>query len=230
MNEARKDDVLVRQGSGAVAKSPQHIAGTAKWVGDQTARNHWPYGMELILKGRRNAEVATSTAYGPEQIGLLVLAGPYHLAFGSHQLDGAQIVEGETIFAHQPAHPPAKSEPGYSCAGHDPTCDGQAVQLCFAVELSPGDATLGPHRTTLGVDVDPLHGREINHQPAIDGGASRHIVASATVSHLELQLFSKLHSIHDVGHATASGDQRSALVHPAIVNLPRVLVASMRRL
>src|SRR5262245_43693411 len=100
MNEARKDDVLVRQGSGAVAKSPQHVARALEWIGDQPTRDHWPYRMELIRKGCRNAEVATSTANGPEQIGLLVLADPYHLALGSHQLDGAKIVEGEAILAH----------------------------------------------------------------------------------------------------------------------------------
>src|SRR5262245_32451372 len=174
MNEARKDDVLVRQRSRAVAEGPQDIAGALEWIGDQATRDHWPYRMELILKRRRDAKVTAASANRPEEIGLLVLAGSYHLALGSHQFDGAKIVEGEAIFAHQPAQPTAEGEPGNSCAGHDPTRDGQAVQLCFAVELSPGDATLGLDRAILGVDVDPFHGREINHQPAIDGGTSSH--------------------------------------------------------
>jgi len=54
-------------------------------------------------------------------------------------------------------------------------------------------------------------------------------VAPATDSHLESKLSSKLDSIDDIGHATASGDQRWALVHQAIVNLSRVFVASVCR-
>src|SRR5262245_8492801 len=159
MNETREDNVLVSQPSGTVAKGPQHLAGALERIGDQPSRDHWPYRMELILKGRSDPKVAAASANGPEQIGLLVLAGPDHLAFGSHQVDGAKIVEGQAILAHQPTQSSAESEPGNSGAGHDPTRDSQAVQLCLAVELNPGDASLGAHRKSLGVELVPFHGR-----------------------------------------------------------------------
>ena len=114
-------------------------------------------------------------------------------------------------------------------ARNHPARDRQTVQLGLAIELAPGDATLRPHRTALGIDVNAFHRRQVDHQSAIDGRASRHVVTAATNRDFEAQLAREVDGIDYVGDATASGDQRRALVHQTVVDLSRFLVARVRR-
>jgi signal transduction histidine kinase len=51
-----------------LAIEPQHIAGALERVSDQAAGDLRPNGMQLIFKGRRHAEIATSATEGPEQV------------------------------------------------------------------------------------------------------------------------------------------------------------------
>src|SRR5262249_40595957 len=103
MDEPAEDRMLIGQRGRAVAEEPQQVAGVIEWMGNQAAAHSRTYGMKFKLKGCRHAKVSTPTTYRPEQIGLLILAGPQYLAFGGDELDRAKIVEGETVFAHQPA-------------------------------------------------------------------------------------------------------------------------------
>ena len=82
----------------------------------------------------------------------------------------------------------------------------------------------------LWIDVNALHRRQVDHQPAIDGRAPCHVVTAATNRHLEAELAREIDGIDDVGHAAASGNQCRALVDQTVVDLPRVLVARVRRL
>src|SRR5882762_2310686 len=145
MSQRSEEHMLVRQRCGAFAVEPQHIAGAIERVGDQAARDLRPYGMQLIFEARRHAEIAASAAYGPEQIGSLVLAGPYRVALGGDELDGHEIVEGETMLAHQPTQTAAEGEPRNSSARHHTPGDCQAVSLRLAIEFAPCDAALRAH-------------------------------------------------------------------------------------
>ena len=189
-----------------------------------------PTGCSRYSRRRRHAEVSAAAANGPEQVGLLVLARAQDLAFGGDELDRDEIVEREAILAHQPAQPAAEGEPGDARAGNHAARDRQAVQLRLAIELAPGDAALRPHRSVLGIDVNALHRRQVDHHPAIDGRASGHVVAAAANRHLEAKLAREIDGIDHVGHAAASGDQRRPLVDQSVVDLPRVLVAHVRGL
>ena len=99
----------------------------------------------------------------------------------------------------------------------------------LAVELAPGDAALRPHRSALGIDVDAFHRRQVDHHPAVDGRAARHVVAAAANRDLEAQPAREIDGIHHVGHAAASGDQCRPLVDQAVVDFSRFLVARVRR-
>src|SRR5580700_2166922 len=118
VSQRSEEHMLVGQRCSAFAVEPQHVAGALERVGDQAARDLRPYRMQLIFEARRNTEIAASAAYGPEQIGLLVLAGPYRLAVGGDELDGHKIVEGETILANEPTQTAAQGEPRNPCARH----------------------------------------------------------------------------------------------------------------
>src|SRR5215471_9304556 len=115
--------------------------------------------MQAILQRRRHAEVAPTAANGPEQIGPLILAGMQCLPFGADEFDALEVVEREAVLSHQPAKTAAEGEARDSRAGNDTAGDGQAVLLCRAIELGPGDASLRARDPGLGVDIDALHRR-----------------------------------------------------------------------
>src|SRR5262245_53380682 len=92
MSQRTEEHMLVGQRCGAFAVEPQHIAGALERVRDQAARDLRPNGVQLIFEARRHAEIATSSAYSPEQIGFLVLASTDRLALGGAALDGCEII------------------------------------------------------------------------------------------------------------------------------------------
>ena len=127
----------------------------------------------------------------------------------------------------QPIPPPSVS-PATPVLETTPPVTARRVQLGLAVDLAPGDAALDAHRSVLRVDVNALHRHQVDHQPTIDGGASRHVVAAAAHRHLQAQPACELDGIGHVGGAVAAGDQRGALVDQAVVDPSRVLIAAVR--
>ena len=61
--------------------------------------------MQLELERGGNAEVAASAAQAPEEVGVLFGARRHRLPVGGHEIDGAQVVDGQAMFAHHPANP-----------------------------------------------------------------------------------------------------------------------------
>ena len=95
----------------------------------------------------------------------------------------------------------------------------------LAVEFGPCDAALRPHCIPVWVDVDAFHRREVDHQTIVDGRASRDIVAPTADGDLEAEIAAELDGIDDIGHAAAAGDQRRALVHQAVMDPSRIVIA-----
>ena len=104
------------------------------------------------------------------------------------------------------------------------------MDLRFAIELGPEDTTLGAGQAGPRVHVDSLHRREVDHQPAVDGGMTSDVVPAATDRDLEIERPGNLHGIADVSNTTAACNQRGALVDEPVVNAPRVLVIRVCRL
>jgi hypothetical protein len=115
--------------------------------------------------------------------------------------------------------------PAIPGGGHDTAGDRKLVQLRLAVEFSPGHATLSPNRTSDGIDVNTLHRRQVDHKPAIDGRASRHIVAAAANRDFKVQVLRKLDGADNVGHAAGASNQYRVFVHQPVVNLPGIVKA-----
>ena len=82
----------------------------------------------------------------------------------------------------------------------------------------------------LRIHVDAFHQRQVEHQPAINGGASRHIVTAAPHRDFQVQRARQMHRLDDIGDAAAARDQRRPLVHQAVVDFPGFLVARIGRL
>jgi hypothetical protein len=57
------------------------------------------------------------------------------------------------------------------------------MKLRLAVELAPEHAGLGPGSARRPVDPDPLHWREVDHEPAVTDRVTSDAVAAGAHSH-----------------------------------------------
>ena len=113
-----------------------------------------------------DAEVAALAAQAPEQVGVLVHAGPHELPVRGHQVRRQQRVHGRRT-SHDPADPAAQcqtSEPGVR---HDAGRDGQAVLLGCRIELLEQHPGLRVGHAGVGVDR-AAHRAQVDEQAVVD--------------------------------------------------------------
>src|SRR5262245_15499678 len=116
---------------------------------------------------------------------MLLFAHVENLTLGSDKLYRVEIVERQSVLAHQPAYTAAERQTADSRRRHDASSSGETVDLCFAVELVPDDAALRACRARLRIDVYSLHEGHIDHQAIIDGRPARDAVTTTANRDLE---------------------------------------------
>src|SRR5581483_7150534 len=94
MCQRREQSVLVSEPLRLVPIELEQTACAIDWVNDGTSRDGRAYRMQLVFEGGDNSEVSAPAANGPEQVRLLVPAGPQDFAVRSDKVDGSEIVEG----------------------------------------------------------------------------------------------------------------------------------------
>ena len=112
VHERRVADELVGKAAADLAVEAQHVARGLDRMDDEAARHSGPDRMEAVLEPGDDAEVAASAAQGPEQIGVLLLAGRQDGSVGCHELDGDEVVDGQPVLRHQEAESPAEGQAG----------------------------------------------------------------------------------------------------------------------
>ncbi len=100
--------------------------------------------------------------------------------------DGQQVIDAEAVLTHQPADAAAQRESRNPGVRHRAARGGEAVDLGFAVEVGPKDATLGAGGAGDGVNVDALHAREVDLHAALGGAIARSVVRPAADGHEEV--------------------------------------------
>ena len=113
--------------------------------------------MKAELERGDHAEVAAAATQRPEQVGVLVLGRAQPLAVGRHDIDREEVVDRETVLAHQPADATAEREPGDAGVAHDSAGGRQTVRLRLAVDVAPQSTTLHPGRSVGGIDAHGPH-------------------------------------------------------------------------
>lgn len=68
-----------------------------------------------------------------------------------------------------------------------------------------GATWLSPHPFTTGVDEDPLHPREVDHQAAIAERAARDVVTHRPDRHEQIMLAGEANRRHHVGRVGTAG-------------------------
>src|ERR671937_912310 len=180
--------------------------------------------MGAVLEGRDNPEVAAAAAYSPEQLGVGVLAGRDDLAGGEYHFGGQQVVDSHPVAAHEPGEAAAEREAGDPGARDDAAGRREAERGGCAIELADEDPGLRANGLPDGVDVDPLHRRQVDHQAAVGDRLARDVVTAAADRDLGALVAAEVDGVDHVRRGQAAGDQGGALVDQPVVDVARLVV------
>jgi hypothetical protein len=181
--------------------------------------------VQAVLERADGAEVAAAPAQRPEEVRVLVRVGPHQLAVGRHELGTEQVVGREPVRALEPAAAAAERQPGDAGRRDAPARGRQAEGLRGAVELAPAQARSGAHGAPGGVDLDPLHRRDVDHDAAVADREPDHAVTAAAHRQRQLALARVPDRRRDVGRRSAAGDDLGAAIDHRVEHSAGVLVA-----
>src|SRR5262249_14097522 len=102
---------LVRTGGGELMVQAQRLLSLTDGI-EHHAGEHWSHRVQSILEGRDDAEIRTSAADTPEQIGAFLGAGRLQLSVRSDDVGRQQVVAGESVLPVEPAISSAKRQSG----------------------------------------------------------------------------------------------------------------------
>jgi hypothetical protein len=144
---------------------------------------------------------------------------------------GAQeVVTNETVLAGQPAEAATEGETGNSGGRDCPADRRQPKGLRLVIELGPEDASFSPRRPRDGIDPDPFHEGEIEHQPTVTDGITRHVVSPTADGEDELVLAGEGDRGNDIRNTGRAHDQRRVAVDHRIPEPTDGVVVRVARL
>ena len=150
----------------AVTVGPQHLTGLLGGIEHHARQDLGSHGMQPVLEAGHDAEVAATPLQGPEEVGVLVRACTHELPFGGHHFACDEVVAAQPVLAHEPAEAATDREPSDAGMGHDASGRGATVSLRCGVDLAPEQPWLRMDGAPLPVDLDALHGREVDYDAA----------------------------------------------------------------
>lgn len=145
-------------------------------------------------------------------------------AFGRDDLDGNQRIDGQAVLADEPADAAAERQPRKTDTAGVAEWRREPVRTRRRGVLAGGQAGLGPRETPLGVDVQALHGAQIEDDPALAGAETGQAVRAAADRQLESRVASEDHRPRDVGGAGRLDDQRWTAIDRPVVDEARRVV------
>src|SRR5205823_2648800 len=124
MQNTADDHELVGDVGREVAVEGENVGGRREWIGHEAAGDDRTHGVEPVLERRHHAEVASSAAYAPEEVVILVRARGQYATVGGHHLGRDEVVEREPVLRHEPADAAAEREAGNTGRGDDASGHG----------------------------------------------------------------------------------------------------------
>ncbi len=212
---------LLGRARGDRHEAAQDVAGGRH---EQRATEDLAGRVELELEPRDDTEVAAAAADRPEEIGMRVRARGDLPAVGRHDLDRLEGVDRQAVLADQPADPAAEGEPGDADRPGVAERGGQTVGRRGDRVFLGRQTGLGPRDPALGIDVEALHGAEVEHDAAVVGAVAGEAVAAAADRQGQARLACQVDRAGDVGRVGRANDERRTLVGPGAVHLPRQVV------
>ncbi len=220
---------LVGRTGHRVPPAGQQLGRVLSGVEDDTAQDGGSDRMQRELQLGDHAEVPATAPQCPEQVSVLVFAGPHQLTFGGHHFGGQQVVASQSVLADKVPDAAAQREPADPGRGNQAARGGQAVRLGLVVELPPGRAALRECPPAARVHAHRRHRRKIEHDTAVAGGEPGNAVRAAADRHRQPFTAGELDPADHVGDSRTAQNKRGMLVDRPVPDLPGVLVAGVSR-
>ena len=147
--------------------------------------------MEAVLERGHNAEVAAWPRRAQKRSACSSSLTVSTASVGGHELRGEEVVDGEAVLGHEEPEPSTEGQARDPRRGDRASGDGEPVELRLAVELCPRHTALRTRGAGRGIDMDPLHRREVDHQTSVGDRPSGDVVAATANRHLEGALTSR---------------------------------------
>src|SRR5580698_3364329 len=137
-------------------KIPEGAQGFDRMFGgvDDESSQHIAQRMQLKIEAGHNPESAGATTQAPKEIGVFLEGSANESAVRQHHAGAAQIVTGETVFAHQPSRTAAEGESAHSGARNQASRGGEALDCGRRVYVAPYGAALNRRHTQIAVNRD----------------------------------------------------------------------------
>ena len=183
--------------------------------------------MQRELERRHDAEVAAAAPQGPQQVGVLVLAGADQPPVGRHDLGRDEVVDREPVAAPEPADAAAEGEPAHAGVGDEAARRRQAERLRRGVNVAPRRAALDRCAPPFWVHAHVAHGRQVDHQRTIAHRVAGDVVSATPDGNGEAVRPGDLDGRDDVGHVRDPDDDRGSTVDHRVPHGPRLVVAGI---
>jgi hypothetical protein len=208
-----------------VAQDAQHGGGVVERPEHGAAEDERPDGVQRVLERGRDAEVPAAAAQAPEELGLAVGGRAHPLAAGGDEVDGAQVVDGKAMAAHEVAEAAAEREPADPGVADHAAGGGEPGTLRGVVELAPQHAARRTRGARLRVHPHRLHERQVDHHAVVGDGVAGDGMTAATDGDAQVLLAREAHGGGDVVGAGAARDERGPAVDRAVPHAPGFVVA-----
>ena len=226
--EAEEGVELARSGRQELAVRREHV-GAELDRPERRAREHVADLVQPEQERGDDAEVAAAAADRPVKVGVLVGAGAHALAAREHHLGLEQVVDGQAALARQVTEAAAEREAAHAGRRDDPAGRRKAVLVRRAVDLAPRAAAADADRARLGIDLDVLQRREVDHDPVVAGPEPGAVVPAAADGQQQAAVASEADDARDLVCVGAARDQRRPPVDHRVVDLARLVVAGVLR-
>src|SRR5690606_21737677 len=123
--------------------------------------------MRLEQEAGYHTKVTPATANGPEQVGLLVLAGPDEAAIRQDDVGLEQVVDREPIFAREVSRSAPQGKPAYTRCRDDTERYGQAKGMRGVIDVAGRTTPIDTYSRGSRIHVNAPHRRQIDHQPIV---------------------------------------------------------------
>ena len=160
---------------------------------------------------------------------MLALARHEEPAVGRHDVRREQVVQREAEPPRQIPDAASERETRHAGGRDDPAGRRQAERVGGRVEVAPGRTALSSRRRGGGIDADPSHPGEVDHDAAVARAEARDAVSAPADREVQPVLARRVHRRDDVACVLGSHDHERLPIDHRVVDAPRVLVALVVR-
>ncbi len=139
-----------------------------------------------------------------------------HSALRRNDLSADEVVARQAVLRRQVPDAAAEREPPDPGRADDASGRDEAERLGRRVEVEPGRAALRTGDSRLAVHVDGAHGREIDHEPAVDDAVPRRIVPASPNGNFQVVRAREIECGRDITRTGAARDHRRAPIDECV--------------